>query len=479
MGLRRSVPREGNCRLESGVSSDFFGAVYFSVALIFFAVGYDLYGADLIDGAAPVPVSFRKDIAPILVKKCISCHGADKAKGGYNVSSFAMTMEPGDSEANPIVAGEPEQSELFLRLKAADEDDRMPQKDDSLPAGQIELFERWIKEGGRFDGESSDALLTSLIPRDAHPKPPKSYAFPMPVAALAFSPDGSELAVGGYHEITIWDPQKGVLMRRITNVAQRVYSLSYHSKANLIASAGGAPGLAGEVSLYRADDGVLEAVLGTMPDVALALCFNRDGSLLASGGADSVIRFYDVASGEELSSIQQHADWVTGIAFSPDGEHLASASRDRSARVYDVEDGELLSTYTGHGGAVFEIGFSEDGSEVLSSGRDNRVHVWSTKDGKRARTITGFDGNVTRLLAVENQVFVCTTENRIRQYSITDRKLRSTYEGHQDWIYGLAVDSANQRLATGSHDGEVRVWDTVNGSLVVAFIAAPGYEEEN
>jgi WD40 repeat protein len=50
-----------------------------------------------------------------------------------------------------------------------------------------------------------------------------------------------------------------------------------------------------------------------------------------------------------------------------------------------------------------------------------------------------------------------------------------TFSGHRDWVYSLAIDPSSQRLASGSYDGEVRIWNIPDGQLVTVFTAAPGY----
>src|SRR6266498_4439953 len=79
------------------------------------------------------PVSFSKDLAPVLAKKCVACHGAEKSKGHFRLDSFDWLTKAGESKSAPVVPSQPEQSELVRRLTATDEDDRMPQKDDPLP----------------------------------------------------------------------------------------------------------------------------------------------------------------------------------------------------------------------------------------------------------------------------------------------------------------------------------------------------------
>src|SRR6266542_3070685 len=236
------------------------------------------------------PVSFSKDLAPILAKKCVACHGPEKSKGHFRLDSFDWLMKAGESKSAPIVPGQPAQSELVRRLTAADEDDRMPQKDDPLPAKQIALIERWIKDGAQFDGADPKAQLVTLIPKAPHPDPPETYRHPVAVTALAFNPGGNELAASGYHEITVWNPSDGKLLHRIRNVAQRTQSIEYGPDGALLAAGGGSPGQLGEVALFDPTNGALLRVLGTLPDMALTLSFSPDGSRLAVGSADNSIR---------------------------------------------------------------------------------------------------------------------------------------------------------------------------------------------
>ena len=100
-------------------------------------------------------VSFSRDLAPIFQRKCVTCHGTEKTKGGYQLHTFQNLMKGGESKEASVVPGQPERSKLFQLLVAKDADDRMPQKDDPLPAAPLALIERWIKEGAKFDGLNS------------------------------------------------------------------------------------------------------------------------------------------------------------------------------------------------------------------------------------------------------------------------------------------------------------------------------------
>ena len=121
------------------------------------------------------PISFVRDIAPVLVKQCQGCHGPKKVKGGYRVDTFEHLLKPGKSDAPAIARGKPAESELFLRLTTGDADDLMPQDGDPLPPKQIELVKRWIVEGAKFDGTTETAALAGLLQPVEHAPSPESY----------------------------------------------------------------------------------------------------------------------------------------------------------------------------------------------------------------------------------------------------------------------------------------------------------------
>jgi WD40 repeat protein len=431
--------------------------------------------------APPVPqqVSFSKEIAPILLKRCVGCHGPSEPKGEYRLHSYEALLKPGASGEPSITAGKPDQSELYRLISSSDADERMPREGDPLTIDQIALIKRWIEQEAHFDGPDKLTPLAALVPKKLHPAPPDSYRVPIPVTALAFRPDGKELAVGGYHEVTIWDPATGALLRRIENVEQRTLDLEYSKDGMLLAVAGGTPGQSGEVSLFNPAEGTLVATLGQLSDVAFGVAFDPTGDRLAACSADRTIQIYDLKSRTAQSPIEDHADWVLGIAWNPDGTQLASASRDKTSKVFDAKTGESLATYSGHAETVFAVAFAADGKSVYSAGGDKRIHVWSAATAKPTATLGGSSGGVGgELLAmalVGERLFSGSADRTAREYKVADLTLAKSFGGHKDYIYGLSYSEPAKRLATGSFDGEVRIWNVDDGQPVLTFYAAPGY----
>jgi mono/diheme cytochrome c family protein len=342
-------------------------------------------------GPATQPVNFSREIAPILVRQCQSCHGPEKAKGKYRLDTLDLLKTAGSSKEAPVVPGKPDQSEIYRRIASDDEDERMPKKADRLTDSQIAVIGRWIEQGAASAGVEPGAPLASLAGED-EPAAPEVYARPFPATAVAFRPRGGELAVSGYHEVTVWDPGDGKLIRRLPHLPQRIWGLAYNPDGNLLAVAGGTPGMSGAVVLCDAKGGAPPRVLDRIGDMMLAVSFSPDGTRLAAGGADNIVRVFDVATGKRELLIEQHADWVTDLAFSPDGSRIVTASRDKSARVFDAKTGSIESAYLKHEEALTGVCWSSDGKQVYTAGRDRKVHAWDPADAKAAGQISGFNG---------------------------------------------------------------------------------------
>lgn len=79
--------------------------------------------------------------------------------------------------------------------------------------------------------------------------PSAKYSFPVAATALAFSPDGKKIVVGGHHEITVWDVDTAKLEKRINTRARRAMAFLFLPDGKLVV-AGGRPGEEGDVRAY-------------------------------------------------------------------------------------------------------------------------------------------------------------------------------------------------------------------------------------
>ncbi len=113
---------------------------------------------NLLGARAEVPetVDFNFHIRPILSDRCYFCHGPDaenrEADLRLDVEEGALAALQDSDGSHAIKPGDPEQSEVFLRVSASDEDLRMPPLDSNLAltADEIDLIRRWIEQGAEW-----------------------------------------------------------------------------------------------------------------------------------------------------------------------------------------------------------------------------------------------------------------------------------------------------------------------------------------
>ncbi|MGW1998127.1 WD40 repeat domain-containing protein [Embleya sp. NPDC001921] len=179
-----------------------------------------------------------------------------------------------------------------------------------------------------------------------------------------------------------------------------------------------------------------------------ALCVLRlaEGTRVACGTSDGLIRLWDPTAGEETLVLGGLRSRVSALSALPvDGETvLAAGGPDAAVQLWNPRTGELLRTLSGHGGRVVNglcpVPF--DGCVLLASGGDDgTVRLWDPTTGRLLRS-----------LAAHTQ----------------------PYDGTYP-VRGLCAFGFGDRtvLAGGSDDGTIRLWDAATGSLLNELAGRP------
>ncbi|MBT7254981.1 MAG: protein kinase, partial [Planctomycetaceae bacterium] len=140
--------------------------------------------------------------------------------------------------------------------------------------------------------------------------------------------------------------------------ADRVRGVDFNPNGNRVVSCG-----ARDVILWDATNGHKLLEMQGHTRTVTAVCFNIDGSQIASSSEDGTIRLWNASTGKFISSLQGHGGSVNHLQFASDGQRLISGSNDRSIKLWDCATGAVLQTFKGHAGSVFSIALSPDGKQ--------------------------------------------------------------------------------------------------------------------
>lgn len=132
-----------------------------------------------------IPVSFEREVAPILTANCVRCHGAEQQACNLRVDTFAGIAQGGMS-GQIVIPRVPNRSLLALRLATPDDMKRMPRGGAKLKDEEILTVVRWIEQGAAFDGKDASAKIgDSLVEK----KPPVKVVMADGTEKVSFKKD--------------------------------------------------------------------------------------------------------------------------------------------------------------------------------------------------------------------------------------------------------------------------------------------------
>jgi mono/diheme cytochrome c family protein len=147
--------------------------------------------------ARPLPaanVDFAKQVLPVFQQHCIGCHGKDKAMGKLRLHTVQDIQAKQAEDDHFLIAGKPNESELYERLVLPAEDKkRMPKKADPLPKEETELIRLWIEQGAVF----AVAANVAPQPKPETKKPAARKPLPLPKVESADAAAVEKLTAAG------------------------------------------------------------------------------------------------------------------------------------------------------------------------------------------------------------------------------------------------------------------------------------------
>ncbi len=320
--------------------------------------------------------------------------------------------------------------------------------------------------------------------------------FGQPATELSWSPDGQWIAVGGVEgRIAIFETTSGRLAHSWDAHPGGLFHCAFAPRTGLLASSG----QDGQVRLWDGFTGKPANSLAMGSSWVEQMAWSSDGQWLAVAAGRN-LRLWNPASGEvheappaktTLSALSWHATrtevavarfggvdiwsaekaellstlpWKTSlisVAWSPDGRWMVAGTQELSVQIWQLPfrpESELAMS--GYAAKVRQLAWHAS-SRYLATGGGTEVMVWDCggkgPEGTAPRILTGHVGKLTTLAYQKNGHLLASGAEDGRVLLWNAGKSSEALRQHRlgETVTALAWDPSDNRLAIGTHEGEV------------------------
>jgi WD40 repeat protein/serine/threonine protein kinase len=289
---------------------------------------------------------------------------------------------------------------------------------------------------------------------------------------VAFSPDSEQLAVGHSEgTLKVLDAASGAVKFSARKHASIIHGLAFRPGTHTLVTAG-----VDEIRLWDTRQGKETGAMTKQNGNIFTIGFSRDGKRLATPACDMTIRVWDAETQEELFALGGHNRPVMGVCFHPTENRLVSVSSDGTARLWNTPT-TLEAIVQRDSAALRNAACSADGKRVATSSAYHAAgaaKVWEADSGKLLQTVKNVCSNAAispdgRWLAVGP---LAAGENLVRIFDATTGQEVKTLKGHKAPVTQVAFSPDGKRLASicsfaeaqkPAGQAEIKCWDVATG----------------
>ena len=216
-----------------------------------------------------------------------------------------------------------------------------------------------------------------------------------------------------------------------------------------------------------------------------SIAINKDGTRIASGSLDGVLKLWDADTLSEIDSFDAHKDespskkiryGINMVVFSPDGKLIATAAKDHTTSIFEYDripvSESLNRSYTiKYENEVQTVAFSADNKFVATAGRDGATILYDvdakqkhrlgdhTQDGTATIFTFAFSPNGKHLAIVSKDKTICRIPAAVEIWNTENHNRVKTLRSEYGAVYTVAYSTDGKFLACGAEEG-IQVYDS-------------------
>jgi WD40 repeat protein len=299
------------------------------------------------------------------------------------------------------------------------------------------------------------------------------------VRRVAFSPDLSLMSARCGEQTIVTDTTSEKVVRRVKMAVDYTDTMVFSGNGKVLSASDSA-----HIKVISLNDGEIREV--DEFNIGHTIDLNHNGTLLAEGGGwrGASVKITEVASGKTYRLLEGHPGIIHALAFSPDGSSLASGSSDRVIRLWDPRSGSISASLYGHQESINALAFNPQGTLLVSSSKDETMKVWDAKSGALLHTIDvrgdGIWGIQAMAFSPNGKSLVTAGENAsLRVWdanlwkverSLHSREARLSFlrdeNDRTSKALSVVFSPDGTQILSGHDDGTIRLWDVQTGQTI-------------